>query len=365
MSHEICTPLNGVTGMLNLLAHTELNEKQRHYVRVAESSAETLLSLISQLLDYSAIEAGRLALKREKFNLHALLEEVAETLVQQARCKGLTLRRRVSSDVPQWAVGDPERIRQVLASLAGNAIKFSARGEVAIRADVVRQADGADLVRFRIRDTGIGIPRERLESLFDAFSQVDASTTRKYGGAGLGLSICKQLVELMGGRIEVESQLHQGSTFACIIPLATADDDGQPPAGEMAGSDRRTARQPATELAEPPLNLQMLRDRCLGDSKMMARVLRVFSDAARGVVEQIQTAVAAADAVVAARLTCSLRDAAESVSAAGATQLAAEIETLSRSGRLAEAQDHLDRLESEMTRCLQHVEQTLHDLSAH
>jgi signal transduction histidine kinase/DNA-binding response OmpR family regulator len=219
MSHEIRTPLNGVMGVLHLLANSELTAKQQHYVHIAEASADALLSLISQVLDFSKIEAGKFDLEYVEFDLHALLKDTTEMFVQQAQHKGLELTCRIGPAVPRETFGDPDRIRQILINLVGNAIKFTPRGEVVIRAEVVDRADGDRHLRFEVRDTGIGIPGECRGGLFDAFSQVDASTTREYGGTGLGLSICKQLVELMGGHIEVESQLDQGSTFSFTIPF--------------------------------------------------------------------------------------------------------------------------------------------------
>ena len=214
MSHEIRTPLNGVIGMIDLLLATDLDAKQQRYCRISKSSADSLLSLISDILDFSKIEAGKLELDRVPFDLRLLVEDVAEMFAQRAASKGLELFNHRAPDVPQKVVGDPDRLRQVMINLVNNALKFTEQGEVVIRCGLVGlNDDGSASLRFEVTDTGIGIPEERRHRLFRAFSQVDASTTRRFGGTGLGLAICKQLVELMGGEIGVESAVGRGSTF--------------------------------------------------------------------------------------------------------------------------------------------------------
>ncbi len=219
MSHEIRTPLNGVIGMLDLLAGTEINTAQDRYIRIAKGSADSLLGLINDILDFSKIEAGKLELEQIEFDLPVLLEDVAEMFVHRAKAKGLEMTCRVLPDVPRRVQGDPERLRQIVSNLASNAIKFTAQGEVEIHAETVRIGDDGFAVKVAVRDTGIGIPENRRHRLFASFSQVDTSTTRKYGGTGLGLAICKQLAELMGGQIGVDSEIGKGSTFWAILPL--------------------------------------------------------------------------------------------------------------------------------------------------
>lgn len=222
MSHEIRTPLNGVIGMLELLQGTHLTQQQHRYARVAKNSADTLLTLVNDILDFSKIEAGKLELETTDFDLHALLEDSAELFAERAAEKGLELVCHLAPDLPAGVQGDPDRLRQIVVNLINNALKFTQRGQVVLRA--VRdsqQPDEANAVRIRfcVEDTGIGIPDDRLDRLFQSFSQVDVSTTRKYGGTGLGLAICRELVALFGGEIGVHSTLNKGSQFWFTLTL--------------------------------------------------------------------------------------------------------------------------------------------------
>ena len=226
-SHELRTPMNGIVGMTELALDTDLTAEQRKYLTAVRSSAHALLSLLNDVLDFSTIEAGKLVLEAAEFRIRDSVEDALDSLVARAEQKGLRLDCRVHEDVPGLLVGDVRRLRQVIVNLAGNAIKFTERGEVDLRVEVQRrQADQVEL-HFAISDTGIGVPEDKLEAIFRPFEQADTSSTRRFGGAGLGLSLASKLVELMGGRIWAESALGEGSTFhftACFEVAASTDE---------------------------------------------------------------------------------------------------------------------------------------------
>ena len=224
MSHEIRTPMNAIIGMAELLLDDDLAPSQRDYAQTVLESAESLLTIINEILDFSKIEAGYLELEAVDFDLREELVDMLRTLATRAHGKEIELVWQVDSDVPAYVRGDPGRLRQVLLNLVGNAIKFTEQGEVAVSVRLESKSETAVRLHFSVRDTGIGIPQDKLAGIFAAFTQADGSTTRRFGGTGLGLTISSRLVEIMGGQIQVDSEPEAGSTFYFSIELEQAQE---------------------------------------------------------------------------------------------------------------------------------------------
>ncbi|MCP3956421.1 MAG: response regulator [bacterium] len=247
MSHEIRTPMNGILGILELLRRTRMTPRQREYAGTVASSAESLLAIIGDILDFSRIEAGRLSLEMLAFEPGRIAREIVELFAPRARDKGIEL--ELAEDVPAWVLGDPSRLRQILLNLVSNAVKFTSRGEVRICADWRQgQEPGDSRLEISVRDTGIGIAPEVLPHLFSAFTQADSSTTRQFGGTGLGLAISKRLVELMGGSITARSVPGEGSTFRVELPVTETAPPAETPLDE----------HPAASAAPPPAAFTVL-----------------------------------------------------------------------------------------------------------
>ena len=254
MSHEIRTPLNGIIGMTSLLETTPLTEEQQDFTETIKHSGDTLLMLINDVLDFSKIEAGHVELEHRPFNIRLCAEEAIELLAPQAAEKNIELGSLAANEIPYTIFGDSIRLRQVIMNLLGNAVKFTSEGEVFLSAELESIQDDQCQLHFQIQDSGIGIPQDRIEYIFEKFTQADSSTTRRFGGTGLGLTISKALVELMGGNIWVESVEGEGSTFHFTMNVEI-DEMSDP----NDGGNKELAGNRALIIVENPMTLSILK----------------------------------------------------------------------------------------------------------
>jgi two-component system, sensor histidine kinase and response regulator len=358
MSHEIRTPMNGVLGMTELLRDTGLTGEQSEYVQALKSSAESLMTVINDIFDFSGLESRQLALECVGFELRRSLDLALNPQVHLAHEKGLRLAVRVDPSVPDALLGDQGRLGQILVNLVSNAIKFTESGEVAVCVAAEAVSESEAFLAFAVADTGIGIPAQMQRSVFEPFSQVDASATRRYGGTGLGLTIAARLVEMMGGTLGVESEPGRGSSFHFTLRLGLLPDFPVPEVPEVLevqGPEPGPEPEPAPAAAAIFDRKETLA-RMDGDWELFREVAGIFAADSRAMMQQIRNAIAAADSPGLHRAAHTLKGAVSNFGARASFDLALKLEQLGKSGEFAGAWDRFADLERELERLREALE---------